>query len=121
MAEKGKVIALDQNWHKQLSTRRMGKPSSGAAIRAAQIRHDQAALESRPGRSARVARPAPATEQLYTVPEVAALLKFDESTIYEWCRTGIIRAEHHGKNGRNVRISAAALEDYKRRPLIKHG
>lgn len=50
------------------------------------------------------------SQEFYTVPEAAAVLKVHENTIYNLLRKG--RIEHY-KVGKQIRIAAAELERLK--------
>lgn len=58
-------------------------------------------------------------EQVYTVPEVAALLRVNKSTIYRDVESGRIDAYRVGKGRGTVRISGTALAEYRRRAVTR--
>ena len=58
-------------------------------------------------------------DRVYTVPEVAALLRVNRSTIYRDVESGRIDAYRVGKGRGTVRISAAALAGYRRRAITR--
>jgi excisionase family DNA binding protein len=58
-------------------------------------------------------------DRVYTVPEVAALLRVNKSTIYRDVESGRIDAYRVGKGRGTVRISATALAEYRRRAVTR--
>lgn len=56
---------------------------------------------------------------VYTVPEVAALLRVHKSTVYRDVESGRIDAYRVGKGRGTVRITDAALREYRRRAVTR--
>jgi excisionase family DNA binding protein len=56
---------------------------------------------------------------VYTVPEVAALLRVHKSTVYRDVESGRIDAYRVGKGRGTVRITADALREYRRRAVTR--
>lgn len=56
---------------------------------------------------------------VYTVPEVAALLRVHKSTVYRDVESGRIVAYRVGKGRGTVRITDAALRKYKSRAITR--
>jgi excisionase family DNA binding protein len=63
--------------------------------------------------------PALPDDRVYTVPEVAALLRVNKSTVYRDVESGRIEAYRVGKGRGTVRISEGALREYQRRAVTR--
>ena len=109
-----KLVKLDHDWHRKLASKRARRAPAAASSGA----REDLILAPRPGRAIG-AGPARLEEKLYTVPEAAGILNFEESTIYTWARTGEIRCERFGRNGRSIRIPASALDEARKK--YRHG
>jgi excisionase family DNA binding protein len=63
--------------------------------------------------------PAPAEVTMYTVSGAAKELGVSLSLVYALCAAGKIRHERHGLGRGTIRISAAALEEYRRDAAVR--
>jgi excisionase family DNA binding protein len=57
----------------------------------------------------------PATLDLYTVAETAAILDVSQKTVFEWIRNGNLAATRLGPGQRLIRIRCADIEDFVKR------
>jgi excisionase family DNA binding protein len=62
----------------------------------------------------------PATLDLYTVAETAAILNVSQKTVFEWIKNGDLAATRLGPGQRLIRVCCKDLEDFVARDFGKN-
>lgn len=120
MKENG--LGLEKDWYLKLGLDEDHKIKTHEALAELQHKSRYEYLQKvQPSRRKRPALIPHDTSERLTVSQVAKELGFEPCSVYEWVRMGLIAAERHGPTGKAIRITRAALEEYRMRNYLKHG